>query len=133
MIESIISIQDYQSALRENRLLGLKCSECGFVTAPPRWACRQCASQDLSQLQLCGRGKVASFTSVHVAPQSRQGHTPYLVVLVELEEGPWIMGNLHGIAPDSATLDLIGRKVKMDNRPENEPADGPVPQFYLEA
>ena len=132
MTDSIISVQDYQSALRENRLLGLKCGQCGFITAPPRWTCRQCAGQELSPLELSGKGKITSFTSVHVAPHSRQGHTPYLVVLVELEEGSWIMGNLHGIDPDSATLDLIGRAVKMDNRPDNEPADGPVPQFYPE-
>lgn len=129
---TLISVKDYQSALRENRLPGVKCGECGFVTAPPRWACRKCGSSNLSLLQLSGRGKVASFTSIHVATSSRHGHTPYLVVLVELEEGSWIMGNLHGIDADSAKLDLIGCSVKMDNRPENEPADGPVPQFYLE-
>jgi uncharacterized protein len=127
-----ISVKDYQSALQQNRLLGVKCADCGFVTAPPRWSCRQCASQNLALVELSGKGKVASFTSVHVAPHSRHGHTPYLVVLVELAEGPWIMGNLHWIAPDSAALDLIGRQVIMNNRPDNEPADGPVPQFYLE-
>jgi uncharacterized protein len=133
MMQPVISIKDYQAALQQNRLLGAKCAECGFVTAPPRWSCRKCASQQLSLVELSGKGKVASFTSVHVATHSRHGFTPYLVVLVELAEGPWIMGNLHWIDPDSANLDLIGRPVKMDNRSDNEPADGPVPQFYLES
>jgi hypothetical protein len=35
--------------------------------------------------------------------------------MVELDEGPWIMGNLTGIAPEKATMEaLINKRVKME-------------------
>jgi uncharacterized protein len=127
-----ISVKEYLAALAENRLLGVKCQSCGFVTAPPRLACRRCGGYESVVVELSGRGRIATFTSVHVPTESRRGQTPYLVVLVELEEGPWITGNLLGADAASATLDLIGRKVVMLKIPaENQPPEGPVPQFGL--
>jgi uncharacterized OB-fold protein len=36
--------------------------------------------------------------------------------MVELEEGPWLMGNLEGIDPKAASMELIGKKVKMGHK-----------------
>jgi hypothetical protein len=36
-----------------------------------------------------------------------------VVTLVELEEGPWIMGNLVGVDAEKTTGDIIGKKVTM--------------------
>jgi uncharacterized protein len=130
----MLSVKEYLAALEDNRLLGLKCKKCGFITAPPRMACRKCAGYDSEVVELSGRGKIATFTSVHIPTEARRGKTPYLVVLVELEEGPWIMGNLLGIDPSAATLDLMDRKVtmvKVPPSPERKKEDLPSPQFQL--
>lgn len=129
-----ITIEAYLSALRENRLLGCKCKECGFVTAPPRLACRQCSAHNWETVELSGRGKIATFTSVFIGTASRQGKTPYLVVMVEMAEGPWIMGNLLRVDPETVTIDLIGQKVHMDNALFGgvEPPDGIAPLFVVE-
>jgi uncharacterized protein len=129
-----ISVKEYLAALAGNRLLGLKCKACGFITAPPRLACRRCGGYDSEMVELTGRGKIATFTVIHVPTESRRGKPPYLVVLVELEEGPWIMGNLQGVDPSTATFDLMDKKVsmiKMPPAPEQKMADGRVPQFEL--
>ncbi len=132
---SKISVKEYLTALTENKLLGLKCKDCGFITAPPRLACRKCGGQDTEIVELSGKGKIVTFTSVHIPPESRRGQTPYLVVMVELDEGPWIMGNLDGIDPATATLELIDKRVIMKNKPlsgEQKPEDGVAPLFFLE-
>jgi hypothetical protein len=133
-MEPLISVEDYLAALKENRLLGLKCKACGFITTPPRLSCRRCSGQDHEVVQLSGKGRIATFTSVHIGVQSRHGKTPYLVVLVEMDEGPWIMGNLHGTDPAAASLDLIGKRVTMDNIKfggETDVPEGITPQFVL--
>jgi uncharacterized OB-fold protein len=128
-----LSIQEYTAALRENRLLGLKCHDCGTVTAPPRMACRKCSGLNLEISELSGKGKIVTFTAVYVPPQSFIGKTPYLIVMVELDEGPWIMGNLAGIDPCSASIDLIDKNVKAIKRPPSgeKPEDGTVPLFLI--
>lgn len=130
-----LGVKEYRLALRENKLLGLKCKACGFVTAPPRLACRHCGATDSDMVELSGRGKIATFTTVFIPPESRRGQTPYLVVVIELEEGPWIMGNIQGADPATATLDLIGKTVYMNNNlipRDRKPPEDIAPMFVLE-
>ncbi|MFC1931413.1 Zn-ribbon domain-containing OB-fold protein [Chloroflexota bacterium] len=113
-MEYKLTFKDYNEALRENKLLGLKCKECSTVTVPPKMVCRQCASPDMEIIELKGSGKIQTFTTCNVAPEGRENEVPYIITLVELDEGAWIMGNLAGIDPTKATLEeLIGKRVKM--------------------
>lgn len=104
----------YSEALKENRLLGLKCTKCGAYTVPPKKVCAECSSEEVEVAELSGRGTVRTFTVIRVPPEGLEA--PYLVGLVELEEGPWLMGNILGVNPDRATMDIIGRRVKLGHR-----------------
>ena len=107
--------KDYNEALKENKLLGLKCQACGAITVPPKMVCRQCTSPDLEISELKGSGKIRTFTTVFVAAEGREEELPYTIVMVELDEGPWIMGNLAGIDPKEASMELVGKKVTMES------------------
>jgi len=112
-MEYKLTFKDYNEALKENKLLGLKCQECGTVTVPPKMVCRKCTSPNMEVVELTGKGKIQTFTTCNVAPEGREDEVPYVILLVELDEGPWIMGNLTGIDPKTATTELIGKRVKM--------------------
>ncbi len=115
-MEYKLTFKDYNEALKKNKLLGLKCNECGAITVPPKMVCHQCTSPDMDVVELGGKGKIQTFTTVYVAPEGRQGECPYIIVLVELDEGPWIMGNLIDIDPSEATMELIGKRVRMGHK-----------------
>ena len=112
-MEHKLNFKQYSEGLKENKLLGLKCKQCGTVTVPPRIACSKCASTDMDIVELSGKGKIQTFTTVFVAPEGREGECPYVIVMTELDEGPWIMGNLTGVDPNKVTMDIMGKKVKM--------------------
>lgn len=107
---------EYNKALKKDRLLGLKCRECGNITCPPMMVCRKCRSTDQEIVELSGRGKVRTFTTTYVGAEGRAGELPYTIVLVELEEGPWIMGNLIDMDPKKVTMDIIGRDVTLGHK-----------------
>jgi uncharacterized protein len=131
---SNLSVKEYFEALQDNRLLGLKCNQCGFITTPPRLTCRGCGGTEHQIVELTGKGTIVTFTSIHVGVESRRGKTPYLVVMVETDEGPWIMGDLDGVDPNNATLDLINKRVIMRNPPcEKVPSEGIAPTFVMES
>jgi len=115
-MEHKLIFKDYNEALKENRLLGLKCSDCGAITVPPKMVCRQCAGPDLEIVELKGSGKIRTFTTVYVASEGREDEVPYTIVMVELDDGPWIMGNLDGVEPEKVTMEIIGKKVTMGNK-----------------
>lgn len=111
-----IDFQTYSDALKKNRLLGLKCKSCGVVTCPPKMVCQECAGSDQEIVEMSGKGKIRTFTTTYVAPQGREAEAPYTIVMVELEEGPWISGNLDGMDPADVTMDIIGRKVTLGHK-----------------
>ena len=115
-MEYKLTFKDYNAALKENKLLGLKCKECGAITVPPKMVCRNCTSHNMEIIQLKGTGKIQTFTTVNVASEGRESEVPYTIVLVELDEGPWIMGNLIDIDPSKVTMELIGKRVKMGHK-----------------
>jgi uncharacterized OB-fold protein len=110
-MEHKLTFKGYNEALKQNKLLGLKCKQCSTITVPPKIACENCAGTDLDIVELSGKGKIQTFTTVFVPPEGRESECPYVIVLVELDEGPWIMGNLTGIDPNKVTMDIMGKKV----------------------
>jgi uncharacterized protein len=113
MMEHALIYKDYNEALKQNRILGVKCASCGTVTTPPKAVCPSCTSDNLEATELKGKGKIRTFTTVYVAAEGREAEVPYIIIIVELADGPWIMGNLEGIDPSETTMDLIGRAVTM--------------------
>lgn len=120
-----LTFKNYSDALKkDNKLLGLKCNECDKFTCPPKMTCQECGSTDLDIVALSGKGKVVTFTVNYVPGQGREVEVPILIVMVKLDEGPWITGNLVDVDPNQATIEsLIGKRVKMSPRSKVYPGD----------
>ena len=114
-MEAKLTFKEYNENLKQGRLSGLKCSGCGEVSAQPRLICAKCGGSQLETMELKGSGAVQTFTVNYVAAEGREPEVPYIVVIVELDEGPWIMGNIVGIKPEEAGMDIMGRKVQMES------------------
>jgi len=112
-MEYKLTFKDYNDALKKGNLLGLKCRTCGAITCPPKMTCQECASTDLDVTELSGSGKIVTFSVVNVGPEGREAEAPYILVLVQLDEGPWIMGNFADIDPNKVTMDLIDKRVQL--------------------
>ena len=79
--------------------------------------CSECSSLDLEVVELSSRrGTIQTYTTIYIATENRENEVPYVIVLVRLDEGPWIMGNLYDIDPGKVNMEIIGKKVKMVNR-----------------
>jgi len=87
----------YWQGAREDRLLLQRCRDCGVLRFFPRYLCTACGSDRVDWTEVSGRGTVHSFTIVHRAAFPEfQARTPYVVALIDLEEGPRMMTNIVG-------------------------------------
>ena len=85
------------AAAAENRLELQRCADCGRVWFYPRPACVACGAERFSWIVASGRGRVHSHSTVHRAPSPEfRERAPYVVALVDLEEGPRMMANIVG-------------------------------------
>ena len=113
-MEAKLTFKEYNENLKQGTLSGLKCGSCGEISAQPRIICARCGGKDLEIIELKGGGAIQTFTVNFVAAEGRESEAPYIVAIVELDEGPWVMGNIVGIKPNEATMDIMGKKVLME-------------------
>jgi uncharacterized protein len=93
------------------RLEGQSCRACGAVQFPPRGACGACRGTQLEPYRFSGRGTVFSFAEVAQAPKGFSA--PYMVAMVELEEGVRVTAQLTDVDADEVE---IGMPVEMVTR-----------------
>ena len=85
----------YWAAAAEERLVVQCCDECGIYRFYPRPLCPDCASDQATWTEVSGQGSVHTFTIVHRAPNKEfQAITPYVIALIDLDEGPRMMANI---------------------------------------
>jgi hypothetical protein len=90
----------YWQGCREGRLLLQRCSDCSSRQFYPRALCVGCGGVRLEFVEVSGRGVVHAFTICHRPLSARFVGAPYVVALVDLEEGPRMMTNIVG-CPES--------------------------------
>ena len=96
----------YWAAAAEGRLLIQECAECGHRQFYPRALCTQCGGEP-GWLECSGRGTVHTFTVVRqMGMRPFRDQLPYVVAMIELEEGPRMMGNVTGCDPGSVRIGL---------------------------
>ena len=94
-------------AARMRQLCTQCCAGCGHRQVPPRLLCRRCGGRNLMWAPTAPRGSIYSFTVVHRPPEPAFApDVPYVVAVVQLEEGGRIMANIVACDPGKVTMDM---------------------------
>jgi uncharacterized OB-fold protein len=109
----------YEQYLNEARVMGSRCQKCGALALPPRPICVACHGSDLEWVEFKGKAKLAAFTSIVVAPPSmaREGfgrNNPYVVGVVELEEGVKAVARITGVDAKKPDQIKVGMPLHAD-------------------
>ncbi len=106
--------KEYFAHARQHRLVMRACAACGLMRYPPSAACPWCTGLESTWREVSGRGTIHSYEVVaHAIQPGFRDVTPYVVVLVELDE------QRGQPTPDEA-LRIIGNLVTPDGRMEDE-------------
>lgn len=97
-------------AIEQDKLLLLRCKNCGAYQSYPRAHCSSCWARDIAAEEASGRGSIHTFSVVHRAIDTAfESLVPYIVILVDLDEGPRLTSHLINATPDSVR---VGMRVK---------------------
>jgi len=80
-------VTDFAKHLKDGRLMGTKCKDCGAFSFPPRADCEACMSGNFEFVELTGKSTLQTFTKIVAAPTGFEEVVPYTVGVVDLEEG----------------------------------------------
>jgi uncharacterized OB-fold protein len=92
------TIESFYRFCAEKKLMGVRCAKCNKITVPPRIICSHCGSTDLSWAQLPNRGRLVTYTVIHVAPPQFEALAPYAIGVVEFTEGARLPGMVRNIS-----------------------------------
>lgn len=92
------------------RLQASRCRGCGLLEFPPRRHCRQCGAQQTEETQLCGRGRILSYTRVYQPARGFRDAAGSMTALIDLEEGVRVIAQLTDVDPEDVA---IGQEVEM--------------------
>jgi uncharacterized OB-fold protein len=105
---------------RENEwrynLIGAKCGNCGRLYFPPRSVCPQCHRKSIGKMErfkLSGSGEILTFSVVHDAPSQLELQKPYVIAIVQMEEGIRLTGQVIDVDPAEVQ---VGMKVRTTMR-----------------
>lgn len=101
-------------------LEGTQCQGCTDLTFPPVQVCAKCRSQELQPYRFSGKGTVYSFSTVYSPLSQFTEFVPYIVALIDLQEGPRITAQLTDVTPKNVE---IGMPVEMVIRKISEQSE----------
>jgi uncharacterized OB-fold protein len=117
----------YWEAAKDEKLVIRRCSSCSAFHFMPRHLCPHCWSTDLEWVQASGKGTVHSYSIIRRAPmQSYSPRVPYVVALIDLDEGPRMFANIVG---EGALEAQVGSRVSVCFETRG---DFKLPQFTLQ-
>lgn len=99
--------QPYWTHAKAHRLSVQRCLGCGHLHFPPSPVCPACLSDAQDWEVVSGRGTLLTWATFHRAywPGFRDD-VPYDVCVVKLEEGPLVISNFAGPAPQGLRTGL---------------------------
>lgn len=99
--------QAYWDAAKQKRLILQRCRDCQKFQFYPRGVCSHCLGSALDWVDSPGRGVVHTFTIAHRAPHPGfANQLPFVIGIIQLEEGVRMMTNIVGCDPNSVRIDM---------------------------
>jgi uncharacterized OB-fold protein len=103
----------------------LSCKSCGKYIMPPTSVCNNCLSTELQWVKLSERGKIVTFSEIFVSNKRFQKRTPYVVCIIETQEGVRLPGIIKNTtATELRVGDIVSIVVEPDKSAE-------VPAYFF--
>ena len=97
--------------MKDRKLVGIKCHQCGTVYLPGPFYCRKCHIRIDEPAEVSDHGQVMTFTIGYADVRGNPLDEPRLAPIVKLDGcDSWIMGVLQGCKPEDIH---VGMRVKV--------------------
>jgi len=100
------TIEQFYKFLSQGKLMAGKCKRCGKTHLPPRPLCDNCYSQEFEWVEVSGKGKLLTYTVIHIAPTQFQALAPYAVGILQLENGLKLPGMIPNVPPEQLKVGM---------------------------
>ena len=103
-----VETRPFWEACQRGRLMLQRCMDCGHIRFPPTRFCSRCRSVKCEWIESKGHGRVFSWIVVrHPVPREVYAQeVPYVVALIDLDEGVRIPSNIIDCKPEDVSAGM---------------------------
>jgi len=76
------------------KLTGVRCNDCSKKFYPPVQICSKCHTTNLRKYKFKEEGRLITWSTIYAAPNGFEDYLPYIVGIVELEDGERVTSQL---------------------------------------
>lgn len=112
-------VRGWRHIQQRYNLIGSKCSQCGKVFFPKRVICPECRRRGkIEDIKLSGKGKIYTYSVINTPTEEFKTLAPYVVAIIELEEGTKITSQIVDCDPDKIEIgdevEVVFRKIRTE-------------------
>jgi uncharacterized OB-fold protein len=104
--QELFTIEQFYKYLSQDKLMVGKCLKCNKIHLPPRPLCDNCYSTQFDWTQISNKGKLLTYTVIHIAPTQFQNLAPYAIGILELDNGLKISGIIKDVPQEQIKIDM---------------------------
>lgn len=94
------------AGLARKKLLGSRCTACGYIYATPRGHCMECG-EPTAWHELPQQGRIHTFTTCHYGGEAFLKETPFTLILVEFDGANTLfLSRLIGAEPEEVRIGM---------------------------
>jgi len=102
-----VESKPFWEGCKEHQLLLPRCHRCGSYWFPASATCPKCLSTEWEWSKSSGRGKIYAFGVYHrVYHKGFETDIPYVLAVVQMDEGPRLLSNIVNCAPEELQCDI---------------------------
>ncbi len=115
-----VAMTRYLAALKEGRIIGVRCEACGRTMVPPRAFCEQCFRPVDDWVDIKDTGTINTFSLCYVTWDVRRTKEPQIPAVIEIDGASPGMGIMHLIGGVDPKKVHRGMRVKAVWKPQAE-------------
>jgi uncharacterized OB-fold protein len=108
-----VAIGQFLAGMKEGKLLGRKCHQCGRIVIPPRMFCELCFRRNDEWVELRDTGRINTFSVSYVNWDASRREKPQVPAVIEIDGASPGMGILHLLGEVGESVKDVMARVKV--------------------
>ena len=116
---STSKVNDFIDNLKQGKVTGTQCKDCGTKFFPPRADCYKCLTSNMDWFEVDGKGKLVTYSKLEYAPIGFENDLPYCIAVVDFGDYK-VFGRISSDLTDAEIKVGMDLKAVVNNLPNGQ-------------
>jgi len=116
---STTKVNDFIDRLKQGKVSGNRCKDCGQIFFPPRADCYKCLASNMEWFDVSGTAKLMTYSKLEYAPVGFENDLPYSIALLDYGDFK-VFGRISSDLPENEIEVGMEMKTAVNELPDGQ-------------